>query len=262
MALRANSIRMGDQMRTLFLSVLLASAAVVALAANNATVSGKWKIHSNAMGNEKDSECTFVQTGSDLSGTCTTDDGSADATGKVDGNKITWSYKTAYNGSPLTVQFTGTVDSAKMTGSLTVPEFGVDGDFTATQAPAATPGEVPAPAAIAVAPVATPSVGNGPLSGKWKVHVSIAGNDSDSECTFAQQDNDLTGSCTAPSGLAKIHGKVDGKTIAWSMDTDYNGSPLTMKYTGTLDPAAAKIAGTASVEQFGIDGDFTASQEK
>ncbi len=258
MARRAELNLDGDYLRTLFLSILLASSAAFSLAADNASLSGKWKIHSNTMGNEKDIECTFVQTGNDLSGSCTTDDGNAIATGKVDGKKVTWSYKASYDGSPLTVQFAGTIDSAKISGSMTVPEFGVDGDFTATQSPIAASNSSPV-AATSAEPA--PAVAGGALSGKWKVHVSIAGNDSDSECTFIQQDNDLSGSCTAPSGPAKIHGKVDGKTISWSMETDYNGSPLTMKYSGTLDSASVKIAGTASVEQFGIDGDFTASHE-
>ena len=74
-------------MRRLLLSMLLASAASVSLAADNASLSGKWKVHSNVAGNESDLECTFTQKDNDLSGTCTTDGGDKNLTGKVDGTK-------------------------------------------------------------------------------------------------------------------------------------------------------------------------------
>lgn len=121
-------------MRSLFLSVLLASAAVVAIAADNATVTGKWKVHSSIAGNDSDADCTFIQKDNDLTGSCTTDTGEKSLTGKVDGTKVTFSYDSEYNGTPLTVKYSGTVDSAatKLSGSVSVEQFGVEGDFTAT----------------------------------------------------------------------------------------------------------------------------------
>ncbi len=117
-------------------------------------------------------------------------------------------------------------------------------------------------ALLAFATVTALAADNAPLTGKWKVHSSIAGNDSDSECTFTQKDNDLTGSCSTDQGSSKATGKVDGTKITWSYDSEYNGSPLTVKFSGTLDSAAGKIAGSVSVEQFGVDGDFTATTVK
>lgn len=123
-------------MRSLLLSAVLASTSVLALAADNASVSGKWNVHSNIAGNESDTVCTFTQKEADLTGTCKSDNGEGKATGKVDGTKITWSYDSEYNGSPLTVKYSGTIDSAstKITGTVTVEQFGVDGEFTAAVA--------------------------------------------------------------------------------------------------------------------------------
>jgi hypothetical protein len=116
---------------------------------------------------------------------------------------------------------------------------------------------------LASAAVTALAAGNASLTGKWKIHSSIAGNDSDSECTLTRTDNDVTGTCTTAEGKSvKARGKVDGAKVTWSFDSEYNGTPLTVKYTGTLDSAAAKIAGTVSVEQFGVDGDFTATSVK
>ena len=120
----------------MILSLVLASTSVLALAADNASVGGKWNVHNNIAGNESDTVCTLTQTGADLTGTCKSENGEGKATGKVEGTKITWSYDSEYNGTPLTVKYSGTFDSAasKITGTVTVEQFGVDGDFTATAA--------------------------------------------------------------------------------------------------------------------------------
>jgi hypothetical protein len=95
------------------------------------------------------------------------------------------------------------------------------------------------------------------FAGKWKVHSSIAGNDSDMVCTFTLTDNDLAGTCKGDQSDLKITGKVDGKKVTWSYNSDYNGTALTVKYDGTLD--AGKITGSVSVDPFGVGGDFTAT---
>jgi hypothetical protein len=76
-------------MKALFVSVaLLISGTLTSLAADNAPLTGKWKIHSSIAGNESDNECTLTQTGNDISGTCKTAEGKdSKAIGKVDGAK-------------------------------------------------------------------------------------------------------------------------------------------------------------------------------
>jgi hypothetical protein len=122
-------------MKTLILPLLLASASAVTFAVDNTSLSGKWQVHSSVAGNDNDQSCTFTQKDKDLTGTCSTNDNkTVNITGKVDGKKVSWSYKSEYNGSPLTVNYEGKLDSdSKITGTTSVPEFSVDGDFTATQ---------------------------------------------------------------------------------------------------------------------------------
>lgn len=121
-------------MKTLLLSCVLASMAALVSAAGNPLLDGKWQVHNSIEGNESDQACTFTQKDSNLTGSCTSDNGPVNVTGKVDGKKVTWSYKSEYQGTPLTVNYQGTLDSTnKITGSVNVPEFSADGDFTATQ---------------------------------------------------------------------------------------------------------------------------------
>jgi hypothetical protein len=120
-------------MKNSILAVVLASTSVLAFAADDASVAGKWKFHTNVAGNESDMVCTFTQKDADVTGTCKSDNGEGKGTGKIDGKKITFKYESEYNGSPLTSNYSGALDSAtnKISGTVNVVEFSIDGDFTA-----------------------------------------------------------------------------------------------------------------------------------
>ena len=99
------------------------------------------------------------------------------------------------------------------------------------------------------------------LTGKWAVHNSIAGNESDQQCKFDLADNKLTGTCKSEDKEVQITGSLDGKKLTWQYDSEYNGSPLTLIYTATLDDSD-KIAGSVEVQPYGVTGDFTAAPAK
>ncbi|MFN7998816.1 MAG: hypothetical protein U0Q18_34650 [Bryobacteraceae bacterium] len=101
---------------------------------------------------------------------------------------------------------------------------------------------------------------NSSVTGKWKVHNSIVGNESDMACTLTQKDADLTGACSSEQGTVNITGKVDGKNVSWIFKSEYNGGPITLTYKGTID-AANKISGTVTVEEYSAEGEFTATQD-
>lgn len=99
------------------------------------------------------------------------------------------------------------------------------------------------------------------LTGQWNVHNSIAGNESDQTCSFVQTENQLTGSCKSEDKEVQITGGLDGNKVTWKYDSEYNGSPLTLTYTATLDDSG-KIAGSVEVDPFNVTGDFTATPVK
>lgn len=114
---------------------------------------------------------------------------------------------------------------------------------------------------LAIAAGAVPVVAADGVSGKWQVHQSIAGNEADFACTFTQTGDDLAGSCEGLQGTMKLAGKVAEKKVSWTINTEYNGGPLTLKYSGTLE-SAEKMSGTVSVDPYGVEGDFTATPAK
>jgi len=100
------------------------------------------------------------------------------------------------------------------------------------------------------------------VSGQWAVHNSIAGNESDQNCTLVQTDNKITGTCKSAEGKdLAVTGSIDGNKVTWQYDSEYNGSPLTLIYTATLDDSG-KIAGNVEVQPFSVTGDFTATPVK
>lgn len=118
-------------------SSLLLILAPLSLAQTAGSVTGKWKVSSAIAGNETTLDCTFTQTDAALTGTCTGDQGTMKIAGKVDGENVSWSYASDYNGTALTISYKGKLAAGKITGETTVDPFGVTGEFTATAAPGA-----------------------------------------------------------------------------------------------------------------------------
>lgn len=103
--------------------------------ATDVSIAGKWNVSTSVAGNDGSMVCTFTQKETTLTGTCTGDDGDHAVTGKVEGNKVSWAYKTDYNGQPLTLAFSGAVNSdSQFAGTLDVDPMGVSGDFSAKRA--------------------------------------------------------------------------------------------------------------------------------
>ena len=106
------------------------------------------------------------------------------------------------------------------------------------------------------------AAGAASLTGQWTVHNSIGGNESDQECKLVQADNKISGSCKSMEGKdLAVTGSLDGNKATWKYDSDFNGTPLTLTYTATLDDSG-KIAGSVEVQPFGVTGDFTAVPSK
>ena len=118
-------------MKRFLTAALLLSGSVLSAAD---LVTGSWKIEGDVSGTSFSEACTLKLTENKVSGTCTNPEKSYDVTGDVDGQKVTFTHAAEYNGDPLTLTYTGTLDeSGAMKGSVDVQPMGVSGDFTATK---------------------------------------------------------------------------------------------------------------------------------
>jgi hypothetical protein len=120
----------------LFLLPVLLAAALCAAAAEPASLTGQWTVKTAVMGNENESQCRLEQQGEELSGACETRRGKVEVRGHVKGAEVRWSYKAEYEGNPLTVVYKGKIEApGKLAGAVTVDEYSIEGEFTATLAP-------------------------------------------------------------------------------------------------------------------------------
>jgi hypothetical protein len=121
-------------MTALMKTTLALCTLALTLAADSPSVNGKWRVLSSIGGTENEMACMFSQKESAVNGNCTSDRGTIEIAGKVDGEKVTWSYKSEYQGTALTVKYSGAMASPSVIrGSVEVPEFGVAGEFTANR---------------------------------------------------------------------------------------------------------------------------------
>lgn len=125
-------------MRTPVVAFLLMATVGLPAVAREASLTGKWQIQRNAPGNEGQQECNFTQKGSDLTGSCSSGRSTVEiSAGKVDGKSATWTCKGDSPGGTATLVYKGILDSAdspaKIIGKVTVVEYGVEGEFTATR---------------------------------------------------------------------------------------------------------------------------------
>jgi hypothetical protein len=112
-------------------AILVSSLAATAPAENPLT--GEWKVRNDIASNVSEMTCSFTQKGEELTGGCATDQGNVDIVGKVVESSVSWVFKSAYNGGPITLTYKGSLGTdGQLAGAVTVEEFSVTGDFTAT----------------------------------------------------------------------------------------------------------------------------------
>jgi hypothetical protein len=87
-------------------------------------VDGKWEITINSPLGAQKAVLDLATDGSSLTGNQTAQQGSGPLeNGKVDGNALTWSARIS-SPMPMTLEFAGTVDGDKLSGSVKAGSFG------------------------------------------------------------------------------------------------------------------------------------------
>ena len=119
-------------MNSYFAAAVLVSSLTAPAPADN-PLSGEWKVRNDIASNVSEMTCTFTQKGEELTGGCATEQGNVEIAGKVVESSVSWVYKSVYNGGPITLTYKGSLGTdGQLAGAVTVEEFSVTGDFTAT----------------------------------------------------------------------------------------------------------------------------------
>jgi hypothetical protein len=261
--------------RMVWMAGLLAGTLIVpavGFAADAASSTGTWRISGDVMGTPVNMRCMLTEADNKVSGTCA---GSGDnytphkVSGKVNAGKVEFHFETAMQGNAISVIVTGKLneDGSKIDGELDVEPMQVSGVFTGVKetdsAPAAST-DAAAPVVVWKGP-AVAAGGPGTTSGMWKVNGDIQGTPVNMTCTLAEAGGKLTGTCLGASPedtvAQKVAGDVTAKGVSWKFDTVYQGSPITLTWSGALSPDGAKMSGSMAVAPMGLDGTFSAVKQ-
>jgi hypothetical protein len=132
--------------------MLLALTLIAALHAAPDSVTGRWQIKGDVVGNPLEMICDISQTGTAITGVCSSAQNPQPQaiTGEVKGDSVTFQHGGDYQGTELTIIYAGKLAAKKLEGTITVKPFDATGTFTAEPAPnAASPSAPAAPAAPA-----------------------------------------------------------------------------------------------------------------
>ena len=93
-------------------------------------LSGNWVLTTESQMGAQDSDMVVKQSGSALTGTLTSQLGSVDYTGSVEGQNVAFSFMFNAQGTDLKIDYTGVVEGDTMKGKAVFGSFG-EGTFTA-----------------------------------------------------------------------------------------------------------------------------------
>lgn len=101
------------------------------------------------------------------------------------------------------------------------------------------------------------------LTGKWTIHNTIGGEESELQCNVVQSGDVLRGTCKVEGHEVELTGSVNGSRVSWQYEFELYGSSMTTTYTAAVT-GTKKIRGSVEVQPIGFTGDFeaTALQDK
>ena len=115
--------------------MLLALTLVASLHAASAdSIAGKWQLKGDVVGNPINTVCQIAQAGTKITGVCSSmEQGGPDQpiTGEVKGDSVTFSHGGDYQGTALTIVYSGKLTANKLEGTINVKPFDAAGTFTA-----------------------------------------------------------------------------------------------------------------------------------
>jgi hypothetical protein len=234
-------------MRNLLRIVGLFAFLAVLPAANAADASGTWKGAFDFQGSNVPVTFHFTAADGALSGTVeglpTTPAELHE--GKVAGGTVTFWVNTDYQGQTYKLLFKGTVSAA---GDQIAFTFGTEDGTWGSQMTAAKSAETaPAPA--------------GPdVTGTWKGSFESQGTTFSLTIHLSSSAGVVTGTVEGlPTTPAEIHeGKLDGDTVSFWLNTDYQGQKYKLIYKGKL--SAGQIAFTLGIDDGSWSTDMTATK--
>ena len=112
------------------LAMLVAACSSTPAKPKGPDLNGSWVVTTQSQMGAQDSDMTVKQTGSALTGTLSGRMGTVNYTGTVEGAAVAFGFNVDIHGTPLRIDYSGTVEGDTMKGKAVFGSFG-EGSFTA-----------------------------------------------------------------------------------------------------------------------------------
>jgi hypothetical protein len=242
---------------SLFLGLLCAPG--VATAQTNVT--GDWDVTVNLPQGPRTAAVSLKQDGDKVTGLVKSRAGDLAVEGTIDGSSLRLGFILNYQGQPLPITITGTVDGPSIAGKADFAGM-TEGDFSARRADVTTATE-PAAATSSASPADTPSSSTpavGAMAGKWDVTFKTHGGEFPVTATLTDEAGKISGTMATQLGELTVEGTIEGKTLKLSTVAKTPQGDIPVALTGDVDGDSI-INGKADFGGMG-QGEWTAKRSR
>jgi hypothetical protein len=243
-------------MASLFLVGVVAPAAAFA----QTNITGDWDLTVTSPQGARTAPVSLKQDGEKVTGMFKSQAGELPVEGTITGHDLKLAFTINFQGQPLPITMTGTVDDASMAGKA---DFGglAEGDFSArraaiTPAPVADTATTTASSTESSTPAAAAAAGG--AGGKWDVTVKTQGGEFPVTATLTDEAGKISGTMATHLGELPVEGTIDGKTLKLSMVAKTPQGDIPVSLTGDVDGDAI-VNGRANFGGMGL-GEWTAKR--
>jgi len=247
-----------SQLALLFV-VVMASVPTRALAVQS-DVTGDWEITITSPLGTRTTAISLRQDGEKLTGMFKSQAGELPVDGSIVGSDLKLAFTIDFQGHPVPVTMTGSVDGASIRGKT---DFGglADGDFSARRADA--PATAAADSAAAATPASdSPAAAPGAVgaAGKWDVTLKTQAGEFPITASLVDEAGTITGTVMTHLGEVPVQGTIEGHTLKLTLVAKTPQGEIPVALTGEIDGDAI-VNGKAEIHGMG-QGEWTARRKR
>ena len=211
-------------------------------AAQSADASGQWDLTVPTSQGPISVVMVLKKEGEKLTGTLKAAQGEGSGEGTQKGSAIALTFSATTAQGPSSIVLKGAQDGDSMKGTLE-RDGRTPVEWTAKRS-AAKPADSSTPIDV---------------TGTWAFEVQSDAGTGTPTMIFKQDGEKLSGSYSGLLGEAPLTGTLSGKSITFTINANFQGTPVTVVYTGTVDTAST-MKGTVKLADIGA-GTFTAKKK-
>jgi hypothetical protein len=215
--------------------LFLIAVCVPAPAIAQANITGDWDLTINSPQGARTSLVSLKQDGEKVTGMFKSQAGELPIEGTITGAELKLAFTINFQGQPLPITMSGTVDGASMGGKADFGGF-AEGDFSAkragtTTAPITAITEKPTTESTA-APAAAATGG---VAGTWDVTLTTPGGEIPVTATLTDEAGKISGTLASHLGEVTVEGTLEGSSLKLSMVAKTPQGDIPVSLTGDVE---------------------------